>query len=85
MFREAAERREGVSPLRRGAGDWLALVARHRRQVMTVLVGAALMAAAGALAGSQMQLDELELRPVRGPHLHVLPGQAFGQVGVTIP
>ena len=54
------------------------------RGLMIALVGAALMAAAGAWAGSRLGLDELEMRPSRGPHLRVLPGQG-GKASVTIP
>jgi hypothetical protein len=51
---------------------------------MIFLAGAALMAAAGAWAGSQVGLDQTEIRVLRGPHLRVLPGQG-GKTSVTIP
>lgn len=65
-------------------GNVCAVVLRRRVQILTVLGGAAVMAAAGALAGSQLRLEALEMRPVRGSYLHVLPGQGGGQTSVTI-
>jgi hypothetical protein len=48
-----------------------------------VLAGAALMAAAGALAGAELRPEDLEVRTARAPHLRVSgPG---GKAGVTIP
>ena len=52
--------------------------------LMIFLAGAALMAAAGAWAGTQVGFDQLEIRAVRGPHLRVLAGQG-GKASVTIP
>jgi hypothetical protein len=62
---------------------WFASAFRGKR-LMIALVGAVLMAAAGAWAGARLGLDDLELRPPRGPHLRVLPGQG-GKASVTIP
>jgi len=80
-----AERSKGDAPLARAWGILLASVRLRRKQIATLLTGAALMAAAGALVGSELQLDELEIRTVRGPHLQVRPGQGGDQAGVTIP
>lgn len=54
------------------------------RGLMIFLAGAAVMAAAGAWAGSLVALDQMEIRVLRGPHLRVLPGQG-GKTSVTIP
>lgn len=63
----------GPAPaLRRWIGGW------------KVLVGAALMAAAGALAGAELRPEDLELRTARAPHLRV-SGHGAGKAGVTIP
>lgn len=62
---------------------WFASAFRGKRLTIA-LVGAVLMAAAGAWAGARLGLDDLELRPPRGPHLRVLPGQG-GKASVTIP
>lgn len=67
----------------RALRGWLASTFRGRG-LMIFLAGAALMAAVGAWAGTQVGLDELEIRALRGPHQRVLPGQG-GQTGVTIP
>ena len=64
-------------------GIWFASAFRGRG-LMIALVGAALMAAAGAWAGARLGLDDLELRPPRGPHLRVAAGQG-GKTSVTIP
>lgn len=68
------------TPLTRVWGSLLRTASRRRTQIVMVLTGAALMAAAGALAGSQLQLDDLELRPVRGPRLRVSPTAAAAAV-----
>lgn len=75
---------EADAPPARAFRSFCMSALRRRKQILTVLAGAAVMAAAGAFAGSQLQLDDLEMRPVRGPYLHVLPGQGGGQTGVTI-
>ncbi len=67
----------------RALGAGLASAFRGRG-LMIFLAGAALMAAAGAWAGSQVGLDQTEIRVLRGPHLRVLPGQG-GKTSVTIP
>lgn len=58
--------------LRRLLRDWKALA------------GAALMAAAGALAGAELRPEDLEIRTARAPHLRV-SGPGGGKVSVTIP
>jgi len=67
----------------RALGAGLASVFRGRG-LMIFLAGAALMAAAGAWAGSQVSLDQTEIRVLRGPHLRVGPVQG-GKASVTIP
>lgn len=62
---------------------WLASAFRGRGLIIA-LVGAVLTALAGAWAGAHLGLDELQVRPPRGPHLRVLPGQG-GKANVTIP
>jgi hypothetical protein len=62
---------------------WFASACRGGR-LMIVLLGAAVMAAAGAWTGARLGLDELEIRPPRGPHLRVSP-EPGGKASVTIP
>ena len=62
---------------------WFVSAFRDRR-LMIAFIGAALLAAAGAWAGARLGLDELEMRPPRGPHQRV-PSGLGGKASVTIP
>lgn len=82
-FRKAV-RAQVTGPPARAFRGWLAPALRRRWRLWTLLIGAAVMAAAGALAGAEVRLGDLELRPGHAPHLRVGPGQG-GKAGVTIP
>jgi len=77
-------RAQVTGPPARVFRGWLAPALLRRWRLLTLLVGAVFMAAAGALAGGQIRLDDLELRPDHAPHLRIGPGQG-GKAGVTIP
>lgn len=78
-FRKA-EHSAVEKPSARAWANLLKSMSLRRTQIVTWLAGAALMAAAGAWAGSQLRLDDLELRPVRGPRLRVSPVPATAKL-----
>jgi hypothetical protein len=59
------------------AGDQLTPGQRERRRLWIVLVGAIIMAVAGALLGAGVRLDDLVYPDLRGPRLRVSPAAAL--------